>query len=37
MRGDSPPVGDYTLKVYTRSGLGDAFGVKVASRKVSIA
>ena len=28
--------GEYTLKVYTRSGLGDAFGVHVASRKVSI-
>ena len=29
--------GEYTLKVYTRSGLGDAFGVRVASRKVSVA
>ncbi len=28
--------GEYTLKVYTRSGLGDAFGVHVATRKVSI-
>ena len=28
------PAGDYTLKVYTRSGLGDAFGVHVATRKV---
>ena len=26
--------GEYTLKVYTRSGLGDQFGVRVASRKV---
>ena len=30
------PAGEYTLKVYTRSGLGDAFGVKVASRKVTV-
>lgn len=30
------PAGDYTLKVYTRSGLGDAFGVKVATRKVKV-
>ena len=29
--------GEYTLKVYTRSGLGDAFGVRVASRKVTVA
>ena len=28
--------GEYTLKVYTRSGLGDAFGVHVASRKVAV-
>ena len=28
--------GEYTLKVYTRSGLGDEFGVKVATRKVTI-
>ena len=28
--------GEYTLKVYTRSGLGDAFGVHVASRKVVV-
>jgi len=28
--------GEYTLKVYTRSGLGDAFGVRVASRKVVV-
>jgi hypothetical protein len=30
------PAGEYTLKVYTRSGLGDAFGVHVASRKVVV-
>ena len=29
--------GEYTLKVYTRSGLGDAFGVHVASRKITVA
>ena len=29
--------GEYTLKVYTRSGLGDQFGVRVASRKVTVA
>ena len=29
--------GEYTLKVYTRSGLGDQFGVHVASRKITIA
>ena len=28
--------GEYTLKVYTRSGLGDAFGVHVASRKITV-
>ena len=28
--------GEYTLKVYTRSGLGDEFGVHVASRKVTV-
>ena len=28
--------GEYTLKVYTRSGLGDAFGVHVASRKIVV-
>ena len=31
------PAGEYTLKVYTRSGLGDQFGVTVAARKVAIA
>ncbi len=31
------PAGEYTLKVYTRSGLGDEFGVHVASRKVTVA
>jgi len=30
------PAGEYTMKVYTRSGLGDAFGVHVASRKVVV-
>jgi len=29
--------GEYTLKVYTRSGLGTEFGVKCATRKVSVA
>ena len=29
--------GEYTLKVYTRSGLGDQFGVRVAHRKVVVA
>ena len=29
--------GEYTLKVHTRSGLGDAFGVRVATRKVTVA
>ena len=28
--------GEYTLKVYTRSGLGDGFGVACASRKVMV-
>ena len=28
--------GEYTLKVYTRSGLGDEFGVAVATRKVTV-
>ena len=28
--------GEYTLKVYTRSGLGDAVGVHVASRKITV-
>ena len=31
------PAGQYTLKVYTRSGLGDQFGVHVATRKISVA
>ena len=30
------PAGEYTLKVYTRSGLGDQVGVHVASRKVTV-
>jgi hypothetical protein len=29
--------GEYTLKVYTRSGMGEEFGVKCATRKVTIA
>ena len=29
--------GEYTLKVYTRSGLGDQYGVHVATRKVAVA
>ena len=28
--------GEYTLKVYTRSGLGDEFGVHVATRRVAV-
>ena len=30
------PAGEYTLKVYTRSGLGERFGVKTATRKVAV-
>ena len=30
------PAGQYTLKVYTRSGLGDEYGVHVASRRVVV-
>ena len=30
------PAGEYTLKVYTRSGLGDQFGVHMASRKITV-
>ena len=29
--------GEYILKVYTRSGMGDAFGVHVVTRKVTVA
>ena len=29
--------GEYTLRVYTRSGLGDQFGVHVASRRITVA
>ena len=29
--------GEYTLKVYTRSGLGDQFGVRTAKRKITVA
>ena len=28
--------GEYTLKVYTRSGLGDEFGVRTATRRVAV-
>jgi len=28
--------GEYTLKVYTRSGLGDQFGVRTATRRVTV-
>ena len=31
------PAGEYTLRVYTRSGLGDQFGVHVASRRITVA
>ena len=31
------PPGTYTLKVYTRSGLGDEFGVHVATRRITVA
>ena len=31
------PAGEYTLKVYTRSGLGDQFGVHVAARRIAVA
>ena len=30
------PAGEYTLCVYTRSGMGDEFGVKKATRKVTV-
>ena len=30
------PAGTYTLKVYTRSGLGDQYGVHVATRRVAV-
>ena len=32
----APAPGNYTLVVHTRCGMGDAFGVKVASRKITI-
>ncbi len=32
----APEAGDYTLVVHTRSGMGDEFGVKVASRKIKV-
>ena len=31
------PEGEYTLKVYTRSGLGDQYGVHVATRRIAVA
>ena len=31
------PAGQYTLKVYTRSGLGDQYGVHVATRRIAVA
>lgn len=31
------PAGTYTLKIHTRSGLGDEYGVAIASRKIEIA
>ncbi len=36
-RASALPAGEYTLKVYTRSGLGDQYGVHVAARKVTVA
>ena len=30
------PAGEYTLRVYTRSGLGDQYGVHVATRRVAV-
>ena len=30
------PAGEYSLRVYTRSGLGDRFGVRVATRKITV-
>ena len=30
------PAGEYTLKVYTRSGLGEQYGVRTATRKVAV-
>lgn len=35
--GAALPAGEYTLKVCTRSGLGEEFGVHVATRKVTVA
>lgn len=32
----APEPGEYTLAIYTRSGLGEAFGVKKATRKVTV-
>ena len=30
------PAGEYSLRVYTRSGLGDRFGVRGATRKITV-
>ena len=35
--GAALPAGEYTLKVCTRSGLGEEYGVHVATRKVAVA
>ena len=34
---DALEPGEYTLKVYTRSGMGEGFGVRTATRKVTVA
>ena len=31
------PAGQYTLKVFTRSGFGEDFGVRVATKRVTVA
>lgn len=33
---EEPASGEYTLKVFTRSGMGEDFGVKTATRKVTV-
>jgi len=33
----APAAGEYTLVVYTRSGLGESYGVKSATRKIAVA
>ena len=35
--GEAVEAGSYTLAVYTRSGMGEAYGVKSATRKITIA